>query len=147
MWTRPAFSHADVYGGTDGRTKPEARGEEFIFELEQRRLHDEERRRDLAKKVRWVARDDGDGLGYDIASFEATGAPRLIEVKTTSAGKYFPFTLSRNELAVSQETSERYHLYRLYEFGKDPRLYVLRGALDQTCLLTPVQFSAAFGAR
>ena len=121
------------------------RGEEFVFELEQRRLHDEERRRDLAKKVRWVSHDEGDGLGYDIASFDAGGAPRLIEVKTTAAGKYFPFTLTRNELAASQESAENYHLYRVYQFGAAPRLYILKGALDQTCHLTPVQFSAGFG--
>jgi hypothetical protein len=35
--------------------------------------------------------DDGDGLGYDIASFEASGGPRLIEVKTTAAGKVLSF--------------------------------------------------------
>ena len=121
------------------------RGEEFAFELEQRRLQDDERRRDLARRVRWVARDDGDGLGYDIASFERDGRLRFIEVKTTAAGKYFPFTLSRNELAVSQEAADRYHLYRLYDFGSDPRLYILQGALDRNCILTPVQYRANFG--
>lgn len=88
------------------------RGEEFVVELEQRRLHDDERRQDLSRKVRWVARDDGDGLGYDIASFEGNGRPRLIEVKTTASGKYFPFTLTRNELAVSKTEAEKYQLYR-----------------------------------
>ena len=120
------------------------RGEEFVVELEQRRLHDDERRRDLARKVRWVARDEGDGLGYDISSFEGNGRPRLIEVKTTASGKYFPFALTRNELAVSKTESETYHLYRLYDFGKDPRMFVLKGALDESCALTPTQFQAAF---
>lgn len=121
-----------------------ARGEEFALELERRRLHDDERRRDLSKKVRWVARDEGDGLGYDIASFEGDGRPRLIEVKTTASGKYFPFTLTRNDLAVSKAEAASYHLYRLYEFGEDPRLFVLKGALDEACALTPTQFRAAF---
>jgi len=121
------------------------RGEEFVYELEKRRLHDEANRRDLSKRIRWVSRDDGDGLGYDIASFDASGAPRLIEVKTTAAGKYFPFTLSQNELAVSKRELQRYHLYRVHEFGPDPRLYVLQGALDESCVLTPVQFRASFG--
>jgi hypothetical protein len=44
------------------------RGEELVLELERRRLHDEEHRPDLAKRVRWSARDEGDGLGYDITS-------------------------------------------------------------------------------
>jgi hypothetical protein len=44
-------------------------GEEWTLEFEQRRLHDVERRPDLAKKIEWVADTRGDGLGYDIASF------------------------------------------------------------------------------
>jgi hypothetical protein len=119
------------------------RGEEFVFELGRRRLHDDERRPDLAGRVRWRARDDGDGLGYDISSFERTGGDRLIEVKTTGSGKYFPFALTRNELACSQRNAEVYRLYRLYEFGDRPRLYVLAGALDQACTLTPTQYRAS----
>ncbi|PTN03578.1 uncharacterized protein DUF3883 [Rhodovulum imhoffii] len=41
-------------------------------------------RDDLARKVRWVSEEDGDGAGYDIASFEQDGRSRLIEVKTTN---------------------------------------------------------------
>ena len=41
-------------------------------------------RDDLARKVRWVSEEDGDGAGYDIASFAPDGLPRLIEVKTTN---------------------------------------------------------------
>ncbi len=118
-------------------------GEEFVLELERRRLVDEEQRRDLSKNVRWVARDDGDGLGYDIASFEGSGLPRLIEVKTTTAGKYLPFMLSRNELRVSKERPDAYQLYRLFDFGPNPRLYILSGALDESCYLTPLQFKAS----
>ena len=88
-------------------------GEEFVFGLEQRRLHDEELRPDLAKRVHWRARDEGDGLGYDILSFEPDGTDRLIEVKTTGGGIYTQFALTRNELACSQRHSTQYQLYRL----------------------------------
>lgn len=121
------------------------RGEEFAFELEQRRLHDEVGRPDLARRVRWVARDEGDGLGYDIQSFEATGQQRLVEVKTTGLGKYFPFALTRGELECSRRERKRYQLYRLFDFGTAPRLYVLTGALDEACTLTPTVFRASFG--
>lgn len=120
-------------------------GEQFVYEIEQRRLHDEEKRPDLARKVRWRSRDDGDGLGYDILSFERTGAERLIEVKTTGGGIYTQFALTRNELLCSRRSEERYHLYRLFEFGKAPRLYTLQGALDRTCTLEPTQFRASVG--
>lgn len=118
------------------------RGEELVFELEQRRLHDDFARPDLARRVRWVARDEGDGLGYDIRSFEASGEDRLIEVKTTGQGKYFPFAVTSNEVVVSQREAPRYHLYRLFDFGPSPGLYVLPGALDQSCTLSPTQFRA-----
>ena len=35
-------------------------------------------RDDLARKVRWVSEEDGDGAGYDIASFAPDGRPLLI---------------------------------------------------------------------
>ena len=58
---------------------------------------------DLARRVRWVSEQDGDGAGDDIASFTAKGAPRLIEVKTTNGWECTPFHISRNELAVAKE--------------------------------------------
>lgn len=41
-------------------------------------------RDDLAQNIRWVSEEDGDGAGYDIASFAPDGSSRLIEVKTTN---------------------------------------------------------------
>jgi len=117
-------------------------GEELVFELEQRRLHDDEHRPDLARQVRWVSRDDGDGAGYDIRSFDGDERPRLIEVKTTGQGKYFPFIVTRNEVEVSRRESPHYHLYRLYDFAASPGLYVLDGAIDDTCSLVPTAFRA-----
>jgi len=56
---------------------------------------------DLARKVRWVSEEDGDGAGYDIASFAPDGLARLIEVKTTNGWERTPFHITRNELAVT----------------------------------------------
>jgi hypothetical protein len=47
-------------------------GEAFVLDLERHRLTQAERP-DLARKIRWVAAEDGDGAGYDIRSFAATG--------------------------------------------------------------------------
>jgi hypothetical protein len=41
-------------------------------------------RADLARRVRWISEEEGDGAGYDIASFRPDGQTRLIEVKTTN---------------------------------------------------------------
>lgn len=117
-------------------------GEEWVVEFEQRRLHDEAKRPDLARKVEWIADTRGDGAGYDIASFDADASPRLIEVKTTGLGKQFPFMVTANEVRVSERKAEQYALYRVFEFARDPRLYVLGGALSETCRLEPTQFRA-----
>lgn len=117
-------------------------GEEWVFEFEQRRLHDKCSRPDLAKRVEWSSRVRGDGLGYDITSFEATGSPRLIEVKTTGLGKAFPFFVSPNEIKVSEQEDLRYHLYRVFEFGTRPRMFTLQGSLRAHCELAPSQYRA-----
>jgi hypothetical protein len=96
----------------------------------------------LADRIEQVSVTSGDGEGFDIRSFEVNGSDRLIEVKTTAYGKQTPFFLSRNELDVSQRRAVAYHLYRLFRFRADPRLYGLKGALSDTCLLDPVQYSA-----
>jgi hypothetical protein len=117
-------------------------GEEWTLEFEGRRLTDVERRPDLAKRLVWVSRDEGDGAGFDIRSFNRDGTHRLIEVKTTGLAKYHPFYVSPNEVAVSQRRSDQYHLYRVFKFGTRPRLYILRGALSETCRLEAAQYSA-----
>ena len=65
-------------------------GEEFVVHLERERLA-QANRLDLAKRVRWVSMEDGDGAGYDISSFDESSTPRLIEVKTTNGSARTPF--------------------------------------------------------
>jgi hypothetical protein len=98
----------------------------------------------LADKVEHVSSSQGDGLGYDVLSFEADGKERLIEVKTTTFGRDTPFFVSRGELQLSRTAADQFHLYRLFEFRKSPRLFDLNGPLDQHCLLDPVSFRASF---
>ena len=112
--------------------------------VEQRRLHDIARRPDLSRLIRHVSADEGDGLGYDIQSFDVAGNPILIEVKTTGLGKSFPFYVSRNELQCSKREASRYQLYRVFEFSKDPRLFKLKGDLEAACNLQPVNYRAVW---
>ncbi|HVA81252.1 MAG TPA: DUF3883 domain-containing protein [Candidatus Binataceae bacterium] len=67
-------------------------GEEFVVHLERRQLTGADRA-DLARKVRWVAAEDGDGAGYDVLSFDLTGRERLLEVKTTNGSARTPILL------------------------------------------------------
>ncbi|OYY62793.1 MAG: hypothetical protein B7Y51_07835 [Burkholderiales bacterium 28-67-8] len=99
----------------------------------------------LAEKVKHAAADEGDGLGYDIRSFESDGRERFIEVKTTAFGEMTPFFVSANEARFARDHAERFHLYRLFEFRATPRMFELAGAIDQHCMLDPVSFRASFG--
>lgn len=119
-------------------------GEEFIVQFEHWRLIELGQPR-LADKVNHVSRSMGDGLGYDVLSFESDGKERFIEVKTTTFGRDTPFFVSRGELALSHMAKDQFHLYRLFEFRKAPRLFDLSGALDQHCLLDPITYRASFG--
>lgn len=116
-------------------------GEALVFDFEQRRLTALERP-DLAKKVRWVADEDGDGAGYDIHSFDRHGNDRLIEVKATAGGRTSPFFVTRNELALSQERPDHFRLYRLYEIAKAPRMFRLKPPIEQAVTLEPETWRA-----
>lgn len=116
-------------------------GEEFVLNYERARLIHARQER-LAAKIEHTSVVRGDHEGYDILSFEPSGAERLIEVKTTKYGKDTPFFLSRNEVAVSGRESERYFLYRMFAFRDTPSMYSLTGAMDQTCELSATTFLA-----
>lgn len=117
------------------------RGEEFVLEFERRRLYDGGRR-DLVKRVEWTSQVRGDGAGYDVQSFNHDGTPRLIEVKTTGLGKYFPFHVTVNEVRCSQARPREFHLYRVFNFGPHARLYMLAGELSKSCHLDPTHYRA-----
>jgi hypothetical protein len=117
-------------------------GELFVLDLEARRLHAAGKKR-LADKVEHVSVTQGDGLGYDVHSYEDSGQDRLIEVKTTSFGEDTPFFVSRNELARSQHDAGIYHLYRVFDFRLKPRVFSIDGSIDQWCRLDAVTYRAS----
>jgi hypothetical protein len=116
-------------------------GEKLILEFEQKRLW-RSGRKDLANRIRHVAETDGDAVGFDILSYEIDGRERPIEVKTTQFGELTPFFASKNEVDVSDAREADYHLYRLFKFTRQPKLFILPGSLRKTCTLDAVQFSA-----
>ena len=118
-------------------------GEEMVFQFEQQRLRQLDRS-DLAKKVRWVSREDGDGAGYDILSFDPKGDERFLEVKTTVGSQTAPFYLTRNELSFSKERPKEFRICRLYDFSKVPKMFELAPPLDKLVRLEPLSFEASF---
>jgi hypothetical protein len=116
-------------------------GEEFVLEFERKRLHDGGRR-DFVQRIEWTAQVRGDGTGYDVQSFNADGSTRLIEVKTTGLGKYFPFNVTVNEVRCSEARPAEFQLYRVFDFGPDARLYMLPGAISRSCHLDATEYRA-----
>lgn len=114
-------------------------GEEWVLGLEQARLI-RAGRADLADRVVWAARDIGDGLGYDVASYFPDGRERLIEVKTTNFGVRTPFYITKGEVSFSERRPEAFSLYRVHGFARDPRLYVLDGSVRERARLDPQVF-------
>jgi len=119
-------------------------GEKFILDYEKYRLS-KVGRGDLAKEVEWVSSTRGDGLGYDIRSFnEKQDEEKFIEVKTTNSGKYQPFIITDNEVAFSSTQADRYALYRVFDFRGDPRFFALPGNIRQHVNLEAKSYRASF---
>lgn len=116
-------------------------GEIWVLKHE-RNFLEENGKSKLASKVKHVAKDKGDGLGYDILSFELDGNEKFIEVKTTKGRKNSTFFITRNELEKSKLEKNRYFLYRVYEFNEEKetaRLMKIKGDLSSICEL-PINY-------
>lgn len=130
--------------GRDERNRALGRaGEECVLAHERASLQ-AVGREDLARKVRWVSEEDGDGAGYDIESFAPDGRSRLIEVKTTNGWERTPFLITRNELAVAEERRSEWRLFRLWNFSREPKAFELHPPLDAHVALTATTFQASF---
>lgn len=116
-------------------------GELFVVNFERARLIHAGRER-LAARIEHTSQVRGDYEGYDVLSFEDSGAERLIEVKTTKYGVATPFFVSRNEVATSQRCAASYQVYRLFAFRARPKMYALPGAIANTCLLSAATYLA-----
>ncbi|MFV8571319.1 DUF3883 domain-containing protein [Marinobacter sp. SBS5] len=114
-------------------------GELLAMEYEEYRLRSSGKKQ-LANRIEHVSKSQGDGLGYDILSFETSGEERFIEVKTTAFAKETPFYASRNEVSFSEDFRDQFHLYRLFEFRKSPKLFSLQGTISDHCHMDPVNF-------
>ena len=116
-------------------------GEEFALRLEQTRLAAAGHER-LAAKVEHVSQSQGDGLGYDVLSYETDGRERLIEVKTTKHPIETPFFVSKNEVEVSDIEADHYHLYRIFDFQETAKVFTLPGPISMTCRLEATTYRA-----
>jgi len=111
-------------------------GELFVVQLERDKLKNANKP-NLAKKVAHHAKDKGDGLGYDVYSFDENGNEMFIEVKATKGNKNTPFYITRNELERSKQEQDNFFVYRVYNFNDDSLkgdVLVIKGDVSNLCV-------------
>lgn len=116
------------------------KGEEWVINFERERLN-VEGRSDLAGMVEWVSEIIGDGLGYDVKSFNSDGSERHIEVKS-SWREDIPFFVTLTELEYSRTKPDLFYLYRVFNFKEKPSVYILQGDISKNFNLMAETYSA-----
>ncbi len=118
-------------------------GEALVMEYERARLL-RAGKDHLARNVEQVSKTVGDHAGYDIHSYDVAGHDRFVEVKTTRYGKLTPFYISAGEVRFCGANLHAYRLYRLFNFRKGPRLFVLPGDVRRHVRLNVANYRAHF---
>lgn len=107
-------------------------GELLVIQYEKEKLE----KLGIKKKPVHVSKSKGDGLGYDILSYNEDGEEILIEVKTTVQGVSAPFYITKNELIRSERDNRKFFLYRVYDFDdkrNTGKYSVIKGSLSDLC--------------
>ena len=110
-------------------------GELWVMKYEIEKLK-EANKHNLIYKIKHTSKDEGDGTGFDIQSFDKEGNIIFIEVKTTKGKKNSTFFITRNELEKSKIEESNYYLYRLYNYNElldTADLLVIKGDLTNLC--------------
>lgn len=110
-------------------------GELWAINFEKKKLLKADKPK-LAEKVKHVAKDKGDGLGYDILSFDIDGKEIYIEVKTTKGNANSTLFITRNELERSKKERQSFYLYRVFNYNEETdnaELLIIKGDLTYFC--------------
>ena len=118
-------------------------GEELVMQFEKWNLSRIGKEK-LADQVKWISQEEGDGAGFDILSKNLNGTDKYIEVKTTKLGKETPFYFSKNELDFSVQHSSDFHLFRLFNFEQEAKMFIKNGNLGTICNSVPMTFKGYF---
>lgn len=84
-----------------------------------------------------------DGKGYDVLSFDELGNEKFIEVKTTTGEALNPFYLSENEVAFMRANTNRYRIYRVYNYDEEKNsgeFFEIKGDVENQILMKPTQY-------
>ncbi|MBK9074796.1 MAG: hypothetical protein IPL77_07410 [Flavobacteriales bacterium] len=116
-------------------------GEEVVLAYERQQLT-ATGRTDLAEAVEHISRTEGDGTGWRHPLLHARGSEEVHRSEDHQLRQDHLLPDHDNEVAFSATQPEHYHLYRLFEFGSGPKLYTLRGPIEQTCWMVAKRFEA-----
>ena len=115
-------------------------GELLVLQNEQEKL----KSLGINKQAEHKSKTEGDGLGYDILSYNENGEEIFIEVKTSIRNFCTPFFITRNELEKSKHSSDHFFIYRLYHFddvNNTAKYYSRGGDLTDLCV-NPILYKA-----
>jgi hypothetical protein len=118
-------------------------GEKLVIAYEKWRLI-KASKESLADRIEWVSKEKGDGTGYDILSKNTNGTDRYVEVKTTKLSKETPIYLTKNEISFAKTNSKEFFLYRVFNFGPKPQLFIKEGNYEGFCTIQPITFKGIF---
>jgi hypothetical protein len=112
-------------------------GESYILSIENQKL----KNLGLPLKAEWVSQNQGDGLGYDIVSYNENKEKIYIEVKTTKGLEGDRFFITATELEACKQYGDNYYLYRLFDFMKTNKIAIYRGAEVERLCNSPFQYA------
>ena len=110
-------------------------GELWVMKYEIEKLKNANKH-NLINQIKHTSKDEGDGTGFDIQSFDREGNKIFIEVKTTKGRQNSTFFVTRNELERSKIEKDNYYLYRLYNYNEQADkadLLIIKGDLTNIC--------------
>lgn len=110
-------------------------GELWVMKYEIEKLQNAQKY-NLIELIKHTSKDEGDGTGFDIKSFDINGNRIFIEVKTTKGRQNSTFFVTRNELERSKIEKDNYYLYRLYNYKEQTEtadLLIIQGDLTNIC--------------
>lgn len=122
------------------------KAEELVLEYEKLRLA-ELGYGNLINMIEHVSKTKGDGLGYDILSYDVIDGnilPIYIEVKGSTMDENSPFDISRNELEVAKIHGKNYKIYRISSLGDNvAKCFIMDGEqLFKEMTFEPMSFKA-----
>ena len=77
-----------------------------------------------------VSQTRGDGLGYDILTWDTQGNEQHIEVKTTTSNYIDGFPITQNEVDKAKHDKDKYFIYRVFALNKEKmsaKIYIING--------------------